>query len=120
MATITTGVTQLTDEGPVYRGRRAVDLATSAAFEEVAALLWRQVDTGPVWEPVDLGAPPEIGPSDRMRWAVVMAGARDPLRADLRLSSGRPTTARRPPPPMPDHIPTTRSCWPTDAVVPAR
>jgi citrate synthase len=84
MATIATGVTQLTDEGPVYRGRRAVDLATSAAFEEVAALLWRQVDTGPVWEPVDLGAPPEIGPSDRMRWAVVMAGARDPLRADLR------------------------------------
>ncbi len=84
MATITTGVTQLTDEGPVYRGQRAVDLATSAAFEEVAALLWRQPDPGQIWEPVDLGPPPEIGTSDRMRWAVVMAGAGDPLRADLR------------------------------------
>jgi citrate synthase len=84
MATITTGVTQLTDEGPVYRGRRAVDLATTATFEEVAALLWRESDTGPAWEPVDLGAPPEIGSSDRMRWAAVMAGASDPLRADLR------------------------------------
>ena len=30
------------------------------------------------------GPPPAIGPSDRMRWAVVMAGAADPLRADLR------------------------------------
>ncbi len=84
MATITTGVTQLTDEGPVYRGRRAVDLATSASFEEVAALLWRRADTGRAWESVDLGPPPEIGSSDRMRWAAVMAGAADPLRADLR------------------------------------
>ena len=30
MATITTGITQLTDDGPIYRGRRATDLATTA------------------------------------------------------------------------------------------
>ncbi len=84
MATITTGITQLTDDGPVYRGRRAVDLATAETFEEVAAWLWRGVDPGPAWAPFDLGTPPDIGSSDRMRWAVVMAGAHDRLRADRR------------------------------------
>ena len=44
MATITTSITQLTDEGPVYRGRRATDLATRSTFEEVAEWLW---DTEP-------------------------------------------------------------------------
>ena len=32
----------------------------------------------------ELGLPPDIGPAGRMRWATVMAGATDPLRADLR------------------------------------
>ncbi len=40
MATVTTGVTQLTDEGPLYRGLRATDLATAASFEEVAEWVW--------------------------------------------------------------------------------
>ena len=40
MATVTTGITQLTDEGPIYRGRRATELATEATYEEVAELLW--------------------------------------------------------------------------------
>jgi citrate synthase len=103
LATITTGITQLTDDGPIYRGRRATDLATAWAFEEAAHWLWdaeghgRQRgpgpgdadgapsgEGGPAWLPVALGPLPEIGPSDRMRWAVVMAGALDPLRADLR------------------------------------
>ncbi len=120
MATITTAITQLTDDGPLYRGRRATDLATRATYEDVAEWLWTidagtegdaagsEGDTegptgadpptaaGPMggaapgvveeqgWEPLALGRPPDIGPSDRMRWAVVMAGARDPLRADLR------------------------------------
>ena len=34
--------------------------------------------------PLDLGPPPTMSPSDRMRWVVVMAGARDRLRSDLR------------------------------------
>src|SRR5580704_16957620 len=40
MATITTAITQLTDEGPLYRGVRATDLATESTFEEVAVWLW--------------------------------------------------------------------------------
>ena len=96
MATVTTGVTQLTDEGPVYGGRRATDLALGATFEEVALRLWAGPDaagTEPdpderpepdAWEALDLGPPPEVSASDRMRWVVVMAGARDRLRADLR------------------------------------
>jgi citrate synthase len=94
MATITTGITQLTDEGPVYRGRRAVALATTTSFEEVAAWLWRQTEPVVGWEPFDLGPAPAIGPSDRMRWAVVMAGAQDPLRADRRPESVRRQAAR--------------------------
>jgi citrate synthase len=103
MTTITTGVTQLTDDGPIYRGRRATDLATSASYEEVAEWLWavgtwsdrsEEPGEGPAgdgsvpvsrpWSALPLGTPPEAGPSDRMRWAVVMAGAHNPLRADLR------------------------------------
>ena len=39
MATVTTAITQLTDDGPVYRGLRATDLATESAYEEVAGWL---------------------------------------------------------------------------------
>ena len=93
MATVTTGVTQLTDEGPLYRGLRATDLATAASFEEVAEWVWGGTTvpggTGPPlpfepWTPLALGSPPEMASSDRLRWVVVMAGARDRLRSDLR------------------------------------
>ncbi|MGH9080133.1 MAG: citrate synthase [Acidimicrobiales bacterium] len=94
MATITTGITQLSDEGPVYRGRRATEMATSMAYEEVAEWLWEVAASpetddgseggGSEWSPLPLGMPPSVGWSDRMRWAVVMAGAHRPLRADLR------------------------------------
>jgi citrate synthase len=109
MATVTTSVTHLTEHGPLYRGRRATDLATTASFEEVADLLWDvPVDlvgsaapsssvgttSDPAWQPLPLGLPPDFAASDRMRWAVVMAGALDPLRADLRPPSVT-RTARR-------------------------
>ena len=108
MATVTTGITQLGDDGPVYRGRRAVDLATGSSFEEVADWLWSSgADADPVeadgggprgrpedWSPLALGPPPDVGRSDRMRWAVLMAGAHDPLRSDLRPGSVR-RNARR-------------------------
>jgi citrate synthase len=96
MATVTTGVTQLTDDGPFFRGRPATELAVTMSFEDVADWLWwgpgGPVGPGdrdppvarPAWSPVDLGPPPEMASSDRMRWVVVMAGARDRLRADLR------------------------------------
>src|SRR5580693_2532688 len=60
LATITTAVTQLhQDLRPLYRGRRATDL----------------------------GPCPLVHTFDRMRWALVMCGATDPLRADLRPSA---------------------------------
>jgi len=95
MATVTTAVTQLTDDGPVYRGVPATELATSAAFEEVADRLWwgpaasggagsGEPTPSESWTPLNLEPPPELSPSDRMRWVVVMAGAHDRLRSDLR------------------------------------
>ena len=99
LATVTTGITQLTDRGPVYRGLLATDLATRWRFEEVAAWLWREggdlppagpdavpspTRVEPPWTGAELGHPPAVGTSDRMRWAVLMAGALDPLRSDLR------------------------------------
>lgn len=85
LATITTAITQLREDGPAYRGRPAVALAGSATYEEVAELLWDVGDAGGEgWEPRRLGRVPDLATADRLRFAVVMAGARDPLRADLR------------------------------------
>jgi citrate synthase len=101
MVTITTGITQLTDDGPVYRGRAATGLATTQTYEDVAQQLWDmdgergagddrtgrsegREPLGEGWSPSPLGPPPEIGSWDRLTWAVLMSGALDPLRADLR------------------------------------
>src|SRR5580700_1151890 len=84
LATITTAVTQLDQRlGPIYRGRAATDLASTASFEEVAELLWQSEETGD-WTAPDLGACPLTPTLERMRWALVMCGATDPLRSDLR------------------------------------
>jgi citrate synthase len=83
LATVTTGVTQLRPDGPWYRGRRAVELATEMSFEEVAGLLW-QTGAGGDWSAPMLGDCPLEQTADRMRWALVMCGALDPRRADLR------------------------------------
>jgi citrate synthase len=84
LATITTGVTQLDQVlGPVYRGRPATELAVGASFEEVAGLLWQSEGEGH-WPAPDLGPCPLTHPLDRMRWALVLCGATDPLRSDLR------------------------------------
>lgn len=86
LATVTTGVTQLDEEvGPIYRGQPATELATSAPYEAAAETLWAADEPAPLpWKTVDLRPPATLSTSDRIRWAVVMAGARDPLRADLR------------------------------------
>jgi citrate synthase len=84
LATITTGVTQLSQElGPLYRGQAAAELATSARFEDVAEFLW-QADAPGEWSAPDLGPCPLEHTFDRMRWALVLCGSTDPLRADLR------------------------------------
>jgi len=84
LATVTTGVTQLDQKlGPIYRGRLATDLARTHSFEAVAELLWQSEGEGD-WTVPDLGPCPLTATLDRMRWALVLCGATDPLRADLR------------------------------------
>ncbi len=84
LATVTTGVTQLhQDGGPFYRGRAATALVGQRTFEEVAALLWDDDSPGD-WRASDLGPCPLAATLDRMRWAIVLCGATDPLRADAR------------------------------------
>lgn len=82
MAVVSTALTQLRPDGHAYRGRPAVDLARSATPESVADLLW-SADPGP-WTPVEVDPPASLAPRDRMPWTVVMVGAQDPLRSDLR------------------------------------
>ena len=63
LATVTTSVTQLRDDGPWYRGRAATRLAGSASFEQVADLLWRADRDARApgdWDAPDLG-PAQIG-----------------------------------------------------------
>src|SRR5215469_7781155 len=77
LATITTGVTQLSQErGPLYRGLAATELATSMRFEDVAALLWQSEGPGD-WSPPALGLCPLEQTFDRMRWALVLCGSTD-------------------------------------------
>jgi citrate synthase len=84
LATVTTAVTQLhQDGGPFYRGRAATGLVGQLSFEEVAVLLWDERGGGD-WRAPDLGPCPLVSTLDRMRWALVLCGATDPLRADLR------------------------------------
>ena len=82
LATVTTGITQLRDDGPTYRGRPVAELARSLAFEEVADLLWGTAP-GP-WVPAHIGPPPALSASALLQWAVVVAGATEPLPSDLR------------------------------------
>lgn len=86
VTTISTEVSRLTVEGPSYRGHPAVSLVGHARFEDVADLLWA-TDAGH-WLPqpdiVALTASSKLAARDRLRLAVVLAGAHDALRADLR------------------------------------
>ena len=98
LATITTAVTQLHQElGPALP-RPARDRAGGHA---PASRRWPSSSGSPGPRTRRLGAP-DLGPCplvhtfDRMRWALVMCGATDPLRADLRPSAvaGRPAVRR--------------------------
>src|SRR6202158_844452 len=40
LPTVTTSTTQLRDDGPVYRGTPAIELATTVPYEQAAELLW--------------------------------------------------------------------------------
>jgi citrate synthase len=83
MAVVNTAITELRPDGPHYRGRPAVELAADSTPEQVAELLWNTDEPG-VWAPAQLGPAPTLAPHDLMLWRVIMAGAADPLRSDLR------------------------------------
>ena len=94
LATITTGVTQLDQElGPIYRGRLATELAAGWTFEDVAEISVAG-EGGGDWSAPDLGPCPLTETLDRMRWALVVCGASDPLRSDRRPAA---VAARGPP-----------------------
>jgi citrate synthase len=85
LAVVTTAITELRADGPSFRGRSAIGLAAGTSPEEVAELLW---NAGPgSWAPTPIDPPPGLAPRDRMPWTVVMVGAADPLRSDLRPSA---------------------------------
>lgn len=84
LATVTTSTTQLGEDGPRYRGRRATELARTHPYEAVAELLWEGTGAAVPWPALDLSPPPSLAAADRLPWAVLMAGAGDPLRGDLR------------------------------------
>jgi citrate synthase len=84
LATVTTGITQLSEaRGPIYRGRAATDLAATMTFEEAAAHLW-QTEAAGDWTAPPIGTCTLTNTSDRLRWVLVMCGALDPIRADPR------------------------------------
>jgi citrate synthase len=84
IASITTGVTQLRDDGPSYRGTPASDLVSTHSFESVADMLWQAEADPRHWQSAHLPRPPQLAHSDLLEWAVLMCGAHDPLRSDLR------------------------------------
>jgi citrate synthase len=84
LASVTTSLTQLREDGPAYRGVSAVHLARTTPYEDVAELLWDTVPSPDSWERNLLPDPPQVSANDRMRWAVLMSGASDPFRSDLR------------------------------------
>jgi citrate synthase len=93
-------ITRMSDAGPVYRGRPALELAREgASLEAVAELLWsgRLPEAGarpePAWSPADFGVPVrrlaallprEAPPLAALLLAVPALGAADPGRFDVR------------------------------------
>ena len=84
LASVTTGITQLRDDGASYRGHSVAALASRATFEEVADLLWRARPEPKDWIPTRLPRPPQLATTDLLKWVTVLCGSKDRLRADLR------------------------------------
>lgn len=94
LAHVSTRLSLLTDDELYYRGRRATELAASCSAESVAHLLWtgELADRGHFAAPAALlgsvraaiaPLPASARLTDRLRVAVAVAGAGDPLRFDL-------------------------------------
>jgi len=97
-------VSTITEEGPIYRGVRAVTLAESATFEQCATLLWdaKSVDPFikanlPVISPAMRGvlvATRDAPPIDRVIAVLSLAAEADP-RAYNSVAEGRAATGAR-------------------------
>jgi citrate synthase len=83
---VETGLTTIVDQRIRYRGREACTMARTHSFEEVADWLWTAHDGQPApgWEAYPMTLPVElVSARDRMRAAVVIGSAAEPLRSDL-------------------------------------
>lgn len=83
---VETELTTIVDQRVRYRGRDACAMAQTHSFEEVAQWLWTGRDDEPVlaWEPYPMPLPEGLTQTrDRMRVAVVIGSAVEPLRSDL-------------------------------------
>jgi citrate synthase len=84
IASITTGVTQIRDDGPAYRGTPAISIVGHGNFESAADLLCEAEPAPAEWRSAGLSAPSGISRRDLLSWTTLMCGAGDPLRSDLR------------------------------------
>ncbi|MCP2245037.1 citrate synthase [Lentzea aerocolonigenes] len=84
---IRTRISLLENDRLHYRGRSAVQLSATKRFEDVAHWLWTEIDsTGmqfPEGQEIWMALPESATLTDRVRVAVALASAGDPLRFDL-------------------------------------
>jgi len=95
--TIESRITSLGADRPYYRGRDALELADSYAFEAVAEWLWTgdvdDLEEPPVWRAstagpeagrsAQAGLPTEVLPLERLQVIVPALAATDPMRSNL-------------------------------------
>jgi len=85
LATVTTGITQIRDDGPYYRGHSVVDLAETSSFEEVFDLLTGSGPEPTEWVPAAIAPRPPVETADNViRFTTLLCGASNEFRADLR------------------------------------
>lgn len=82
---VETDLTTIADHRIRYRGRDACAMAQTHPFEQVAHWLWTGLDEPPdiPWEAYQISLPELSYPRDRIRAAVVIGSAGEPLRSDL-------------------------------------
>ena len=92
--TIDTAVTSITQHHFAYRGHDAIELASSATYEQVAGLLMEgEINPHREWPAREVTVPADLGVFERVAFVAIVAGSRDPLRIDL--SAGSVTETAR-------------------------
>jgi citrate synthase len=92
-----THVASIVEDRLLFRQRDATELARTAGYEEVCALLWGGVDSAPARaldadlvsaiHALQATMPPTSLPLDRLKVTTNLLGARDPFRYDLSMPS---------------------------------